>query len=166
MSRNRFAPGRAAFTRGIAWALAAGIAPAAAQPAQDSPPADEAQAWPEVETVRTLLRADAAAALADCRMPGICQSGPSPAASTETVIRPPDEIRVAAIFGVARRLRADVLVNGAVLRYQAGRAAPVAGAVSAAAAGYQLLAIEGACVRLRRDARDHTACLSTEKATP
>ncbi|MFY0480380.1 hypothetical protein [Achromobacter marplatensis] len=166
MSKNRFAPGRTAFSAGIAWVLAAGIASASVTPAHDSPSPDEVQAWPEVETVRTLLRADAAAALADCRMPGICQSGPSSIASTDAIIPPPDDIRVAAIFGVARRLIADVVVNGAMLRYQAGRAAPVAGGVSATAAGYQLLAIEGACVRLRRDAKIHTACLSAERATP
>jgi hypothetical protein len=166
MSRNRFAPGRVAFYVGIAWVMAAGAAAASAPSAHDSPSPDEAQAWSEVETVRTLLRADAAAALADCRMPGICQSGPASIASTEASIRAPDEIRVAAIFGVARRLSADVVVNGAMLRYQAGRAAPVAGAISATAAGYQLLAIEGACVLLRRDTKIHTACLSAERAGP
>ncbi|KAG1272426.1 hypothetical protein G6F64_015511 [Rhizopus arrhizus] len=80
------------------------------------------------------------------------------------MVRRQDDIRVAAIFGLARRLSADVVVNGELLRYQAGRAAPVAGQVSAGA--YQLLSIEGACVRLRRDAADHTACLTAGRGEP
>lgn len=165
MSRNRFAMCRAAFARRIALALTAGAAmsfPIEAQVLPQQP--EEAQAWPEVETVRMLLRADAAAALADCRAPGICVSD-SAAAPGPSAGRPPDDIRVAAIFGVARRLSAEVLVNGAMLRYQAGRAAPVAGAVFMAG-GYQLLGIEGACVRLRMGGSDHTACLDAGKATP
>jgi len=165
MSRNDFASGRAAFAGGVAWVLAMGFAPVSAAAAQALPPQSEAaQEWPEVETVRTLLRADAAAALADCRIPGICPAGAAPVVAGEPRGRPRDDIRVAAIFGLARRLSADIVVNGALLRYQAGRAAPVAGDVSAGA--YQLLAIEGACVRLRRDAADHTACLATGRAEP
>ncbi|MBB1594904.1 hypothetical protein [Achromobacter sp. UMC46] len=168
MSRNRSASRRAVCAAGIAWLLITCLASASASesalPALALPPPHEAQAWPEVETVRTLLRADAAAALADCRMPGICPPSPSPAAPAESIIALPDDIRVTAIFGVARHLSADVVVNGAVLRYQTGRASPVMAGGSAA--GYQLLAIEGACVRLRRGANDHTACLSAAKAMP
>lgn len=165
MSRNDFASGRAAFAGGVAWVLAAGFGSVPAVASQASPPqSDAAQEWPEVETVRTLLRADAAAALADCRIPGICLAGAASAAAGEPMARPRDDIRVAAIFGLARRLSADVVVNGALLRYQAGRAAPVAGEVSAGT--YQLLAIEGACVRLRRDAADHIACLAAGRAEP
>ncbi|MGE8638455.1 MAG: hypothetical protein ACN6PR_07435 [Achromobacter sp.] len=165
MSMNDFASGRAAFVGCVAWALAAGFGAMPATAAQASPPQSEAtQEWPEVETVRTLLRADAAAALADCRIPGICPAGEAMAAPGEPQVRPRDDIRVAAIFGLSRRLSADVVVNGALLRYQAGRAAPVAGEVSAGA--YQLLAIEGACVRLRRDAADHTACLAAGRVAP
>lgn len=133
------------------------------QAAAPQPP--EPQPWPEVETVRSLLRADAAAALADCRAPGICAGSLGP--GTEAA-RPPaqrqDDIRVAAIFGTARGLTVDVMVNGALLRYRAGRADPVAGPVSAQP--YRLLAIEGACVRLHREGRDHAACLDTGSARP
>lgn len=130
-----------------------------------APPPLEPQPWPEAETVRALLRADAAAALADCRVPGLCAAAAAPGAAIE---RPPaqrqDDIRVAAIFGTARSLNVDVMVNGALLRYRAGRADPVAGA--ATMDSYRLLAIDGACVRLRRDGRDHAACLDPAGARP
>ncbi|KAG1165723.1 hypothetical protein G6F35_018616 [Rhizopus arrhizus] len=84
MSRNDFASGRAAFARGVAWVLAVGFAPMSAAAAQALPPHSEAaQEWPEVETVRTRLRADAAAALADCRIPGICPAGAAPVVAGE-----------------------------------------------------------------------------------
>ncbi|MGE8569866.1 hypothetical protein D3C85_415050 [compost metagenome] len=136
----------------------------AGAPAQASSPVEEMQAWPEVETVRTLLRADAAAALADCNVPGICRPGAERADSGERVSQREDDIRVAAIFGSTRRLTIDVLVNGALLRYRAGHGAPVAGAVSTA--GYRLLAVEGACVHLRRDELNRTACLDVGRAYP
>jgi len=141
---------------------------AASVRAELPPPADEEpQAWPEAETVRTLLRADAEAALADCRVPGICPAGARPATPEHPrahLVRPADDIRVLAIFGLARSLRVDLDVNGAVLRYQAGREAPIAG--SAVAGAYRLLAIEDACVRLRREDLERTACLDIGRAYP
>lgn len=127
-------------------------------------PLEDARPWPEVETVQTLLRADAAAALADCRVPGICPSGRATAQPDEPTARQIDAIRVAAIYGSTRRLNVDVVINGALLRYRAGHQAPVAGAYSARA--YRLLAVEGACVHLRRDDLDHTACVDIGAATP
>ncbi|WP_263913722.1 hypothetical protein [Achromobacter sp. 79A6] len=135
------------------------VAGARAQPAVE--PADP-QAWPEADTVRTLLRADAAAALADCRVPGICPV--KAMAVPQTTRSVPDDIRVSAIFGVARRLQVELIVNGALLRYQAGRAAPVAGATVSQA--YQLIAVEDSCVRLRRDDRDVRACLDMGSPAP
>ncbi|MGE8690106.1 MAG: hypothetical protein ACN6PJ_23365 [Achromobacter sp.] len=164
MNRNRadaVCRGFAArFVRGLA--LSAALAPCAHAQMPPPPPEDQ-QAWPEAETVRALLRADAAAALADCRVPGICPAGAASVPQAAPV-RPSDDIRVLAIFGVARSLRVDLNVNGAVLRYQSGRGAPVAG--SAAAETYQLLAIEDACVRLRRDGLERTACLDLGRVYP
>ncbi|MNQ13854.1 hypothetical protein D3C85_267810 [compost metagenome] len=143
-------------------ALAAGAAACRAHAA--SPQTPEPQPWPEAETVLTLLRADAAAALADCRVPGICAPGREFTASAAPSARTRDDIRVAAIFGTARSLNADVVVNGALLRYRAGRADPVAG--SATMDAYRLLSIDGACVRLHREGRDHTACLDAGGTRP
>ncbi|WMD23146.1 hypothetical protein RAS12_12435 [Achromobacter seleniivolatilans] len=143
--------GRAVFSLAL-------LAYAANTPAEESAmPQDDAHAWPEVETVRTLLRADAAAALADCRVPGICRPGLDSLGQKVSALRPPADIRVVAIFGISSRLKVDLIVNGTLLRYQAGRQEPIAGAVTAGV--YRLLAIDGACVRLRGAEQDHTGCM-------
>lgn len=150
---------------GASWLLtfaAAGAATLATSAAAQTPADPDLQAWPEAETVRTLLRADAAAALADCQVPGVCPSGAAVAPRPRAPAA--DDVRVAAIFGVARQLQVDLVVNGALLRYQAGRGAPVAGARVAQA--YQLLAVDGGCVRLRRDDQDLRACLDAGSPTP
>lgn len=165
MNRIRLAAAPRGNARGIAFGVAlAWSFSAGAQPPVSSPPVDDVQAWPEVETVHTLLRADAAAALADCRVPGVCRPGVVVDEPPVVGARTQDNIRVAAIFGSTRRLNIDVVVNGALLRYRAGHGAPVAGAVEAD--GYHLLAVEGACVHLRRGERDHTACLDDGRAHP
>ncbi len=154
-------------------ALCAALIPAArgqlaaqssAEPPLAPPSTAEPQAWPEAETVRTLLRADAAAALADCRVPGLCQPATEAGIAKPPSARASDDIRVVAIFGSTRRLSVDLAVNGAMLRYRAGRGEPVAGTV--AAHSYQLLAIDDACVRLRRDDVERTACLDAGRAQP
>lgn len=165
MNRNRAGAARPNLAAGVLGrlALSAALAPAAyAQPS--TPAAEEPRPWPETETVRALLRADAAAALADCRVPGLCRAGAESAAPAAPPAKAFDDIRVMAIFGLARRLSADIAVNGAVLRYQAGRGEPVAGAAPARA--YQLQAIDDGCVRLRRDDVERTACLDAGKARP
>lgn len=162
MNRNSIRrPSRRATSWRRAWVVVGGAAVATTVAAQTPAEADP-QVWPEAETVRTLLRADAAAALADCRVPGICPSGA--AAASRAQAPQSDDVRVAAIFGVARQLQVDLVVNGALLRYQAGRGTPVAGARVAQA--YQLLAVEGGCVRLRRDDHDVRACLDAGSPAP
>ncbi len=166
MNRNRHCmAGRPVIGR-LLFGLASSVAATWSLPVQAAAPqSSEPQPWPEAEIVRTLLRADAAAALADCRVPGLCANGAAPGAS---VARPPeprlDDIRVAAIFGTARSLHVDVVVNGALLRYRAGRADPIAG--PATSQPYRLLAVDGGCVRLHRDGRDHAACLDAGGARP
>ncbi|WP_447918885.1 hypothetical protein [Achromobacter aegrifaciens] len=151
----------AVFTRGLI--LSAALVPVAH--GQLSPQtAEEPRPWPEAETVRALLRADAAAALADCRVPGLCRSGTESSAPMAPPARASDDIRVMAIFGLARRLSADIAVNGAVLRYRAGRGEPVAGGATARV--YQLLAIDDGCVRLRLGDTERTACLDAGKVRP
>lgn len=143
--------------------LSAALVPAAhGQPSAQG--AEEPRPWPETETVRALLRADAAAALADCRVPGLCRPGPEPVTQAAPPARASDDIRVMAIFGLARRLSADIAVNGAVLRYQAGRGEPVAGGADARA--YQLLAIDDSCVRLRRGDTERIACVDAGRGQP
>lgn len=144
--------------------IALSAAAVAAGHAQSADPAPAPQPWPEVETVRTLLRADAAAAMSDCQVPGLCTMNDGKGPALPPAGRAADAIRVTAIFGTASRLNVDIIVNGTLQRYRAGRADPVAGA--RLGAPYRLLAIDGACVRLQRDGRDQTACLDAGGGNP
>lgn len=167
MNRNkRRIRRRAAIARHLLGIMLAAGAASACKAQGAAAQAVEPQPWPEAETVRALLRADAAAAaaMADCRAPGICGASGQAVPAAAQPARRSDDIRVAAIFGTAKSLNVDVVVNGYLLRYRAGRADPVAGA--AAMDAYRLLTIDGACVRLHRDGRDHTACLDAGGSRP
>ncbi|MBO1016740.1 hypothetical protein IPU70_24495 [Achromobacter sp. SD115] len=165
MNRNRGGATRPNLAAGFIGRLLVSAALVPAAHGQPSPQAaEEPRPWPETETVRALLRADAAAALADCRVPGLCRSGTESATPMTPSAKASDDIRVMAIFGPARRLNADVAINGAVLRYQAGKGAPVAGGADARA--YQLLAIDDGCVRLRRGDIERTACVDAGRGQP
>lgn len=157
MSRNEFCIQRRRATGRMLVRIALSAAAVSAYQVRAADHAQPPQPWPEVETVRTLLRADAAAALADCRVPGLCGVGEGKSASAPSVAHGADDIRVKAIFGTARALNVDIVVNGTLLRYRAGRADPVAG--GALMAPYRLLAVDGACVRLQRDGREQSVCL-------
>jgi len=157
MNRNKFFIQRRRATGRMLARIALSAAAVSAGQARAADHAQTPQPWPDVETVRTLLRADAAAALADCRVPGLCGAGEGKGASAPSVAHGADDIRVTAIFGTARALNVDIIVNGTLLRYRAGRPDPVAG--GALMAPYRLLAVDGACVRLQRDGREQSACL-------
>lgn len=164
MNTNRGGGARPHLAAGFIGRLLVSAALVPAAHGQPAPQAEEPRPWPETETVRALLRADAAAALADCRVPGLCRQGSEFAASVAPPARVSDEIRVMAIFGLARRLSVDIAINGAVLRYQAGRGEPVAGAVDSRA--YLLLAIDDSCVKLRRGDTERTACVDAGRGQP
>ena len=164
MNRNELPMGRRRVVgRALARAALSAVAVSAGQ-GQAQIAAPEPEPWPEAETVRTLLRADAAAALADCRVPGICATGEGSIPRMQAQARAADDIRVTAIFGTARSLNVDIVVNGSLLRYRAGRAVPIAG--GGAMAPYRLMAVDGACVRLNRDGQDQTACLHAGGSQP
>lgn len=161
MNRNKFCIQRRRATGRMLARIALSAAAVSAGQVRAADHAQTPQPWPEVETVRTLLRADAAAALADCRVPALCGVSEGKGDSAPPVARGADSIRVTAIFGTARALNVDIVVNGTLLRYRAGRADPVAG--GALMAPYRLLAVDGACVRLQRDGREHSACLDAAR---
>ncbi|WP_313371581.1 hypothetical protein [Achromobacter animicus] len=164
MNRNELCiPRRRVAARTFA-GIALSAAAVSAGHAQGADPASAPQPWPEVETVRTLLRADAAAAMSDCHIPGLCTMTEGKGPMAPPTGRAADDIRVTAIFGTASRLNVDIVVNGTLQRYRAGRADPVAG--SRLAAPYRLLAIDGACVRVQRDGRDQSACLDAGGGHP
>lgn len=164
MNRNEHCIPRRRVTGRMLVGIALSAAAVSAGHAQGADPASAPQPWPEVETVRTLLRADAAAAMSDCQVPGLCTMNERRGPTVPPAGRAADDIRVTAIFGTASRLNVDIVVNGTMQRYRAGRADPVAG--GGLAAPYRLLAIDGACVRLQREGRDQTACLDAGGGHP
>ena len=164
MNRNELCIPRWCVARRTIAGIALSAAVVSAGHAQGVDPASAPQPWPEVETVRTLLRADAAAAMSDCQIPDLCTMNEGKGLMAPPAGRPADDIRVTAIFGTASRLNVDIVVNGTLQRYRAGRADPVAG--GSLAAPYRLLAIDGACVRVQRDGRDQTACLDAGGGHP
>lgn len=122
---------------------------------------DVTQPWPELDTVKALLQADAAAASGGCNWDPACISPASNGAKT-TKPKPADNINVDAIYGFGKQLRVELSVNGKRARYLAGRSLPEFGP-GAADGAYSLLAIEGSCVRLRRAERVRTVCLGASR---
>lgn len=66
-------------------------------------------------------------------------------------------LRVRAIYGVGKTLQAELMINGQVLRSRPGQR--VHGSYDETAA-YLVVAIEGSCVRWRRDKEIRTTCLN------
>jgi len=126
-----------------------------------SPPADiDPDPWAEAPTVRQLLQMDAAAALANRRALLVPSRQERPAGAeplSGTGAPSADRVRVAAIYGVGAGLRAEVLVNDALRIYRSGRQA--AEGRQSTADGYDLIAITGACVSLRKRGQPLVACL-------
>ncbi len=119
------------------------------------------QPWPELETVKALLRADAAVAAGGCNWDPACVS-PTSNSAHSTKTKPADSIYVDAIYGLGKQLRVELSVNGKRARYLSGRTSPEFGP-GAADGAYSLLAIDGSCVRLRRAERVRTVCLGATR---
>lgn len=158
---------------GLAMPGPASPSAAASKPVDDAKgsAAAEDHGWPEGDTVRELLRIDAQAARAASGLPRQASDWLRQPDAPRAALRPAgysaasdenlDRIRVLAIYGVGKALRADVSVNGTVLLYRAGRPAPMGGGVGDAHP-YTLQAIDAPCVRLGRAGQSYTACLASE----
>lgn len=124
-------------------------------------PVDALQAWPESDTVRELLRSDAAAALAAQRYQKAEDWIQSAKPLAERVTAPggekTDALRVKAIYGVGKTLQAELTINGHVLRSRPGQRVNDTYDETAA---YLIVAIEGSCVRWRRSNQTRTTCLN------
>lgn len=123
-------------------------------------PVDALQAWPESDTVRELLRSDAAAALAAQRYQKaedwIQSAKPLAERATAPGGEKTDALRVKAIYGVGKTLQAELAINGQVLRSRPGQCVHD----TYETAAYLIVAIEGSCVRWRRGNETKTTCLN------
>lgn len=107
-------------------------------------PMDSAMAQTELNLVRDMLRLDAERALEAER----AKAGRPAASAAVAPVKRPDRVTVAAIYGVAGALQADVLVNGERLHFRQGQAQ--ARNASAATGSFQLAKIDDLCVHLTR----------------
>lgn len=148
----------------VRWALSASLAcvgNSSVLASHGSAPASVNQSWPELDTVKALLRAEAVAASRGCHWDSACVKSASREAQANKS-KPIDSIAIKAIYGLGKQLRVELSVNGRKAGYLAGQALPEFGS-GAAERGYSLLAVEGSCVRLRRAETVRTVCLGAPR---
>jgi len=141
------------------------LAAACGQAAPNAPGADP-DPWADAPTVRQLLHMDAAAALANRRAllaPSLESGASGVSPPSPPGMSPADRVQVAAIYGVGAGLRAEVLINDALRIYRSGR--KQAEGRQAAVDGYDLVAITGACVSLRKGDQPLVACLESRPSS-
>lgn len=145
-------------------------------PAPDAVPSLHAQApssaasqavQRDIQLVQDLLDLDAQAALAAERrragLPDAHAFAPASAGGTQHAPSAP-MIEVAAIYGVAGRLHADVLIDGRMQTYRAGQPLPLG--VPAGFGLPQLQRIAGACVVLESDRQAQRSCMLKGRVQP
>ncbi|GEM_PF-1664438 len=133
-------------------------APAAAQPDIVAMQAVER----DVRLVQDLLELDAQAALAAERRRAAPPEGPVPGYAGSGAAPTPDaparSLRLAAIYGVSGRLHADVVIDGALHTYRAGRPLPVG--VPHGFGLPRMTRIAGACAEFDRGDGPQRLCLA------
>ena len=137
----------------LALVLIAGVV-AAAQ-AQTPDPANEDAAGEQM-SVRELMRLDTALAVSQAHsaLRGQRRSGPS---DSQTALAQSGALKLVAIYGVGKKLLAEVMVGTQPHIYIRGKPFPVGqdGVESA----YLLRGITGSCIQLERKQESHTLCL-------
>lgn len=110
-------------------------------------------------TVRELMRLDADQALAQTRARLAAQKNPrSPVQGiVSKAVHGSAAPRLVAIYGVGKKLLAEVLVGSQPYVYMRGQALPVGAKPGAAL--LMLRGITGSCVQLERQDETHTLCL-------
>lgn len=108
-------------------------------------------------TVRELMRMEAERALQLARSrsaPGARADAPAPSVAATAV----EPLRLVGIYGVGKRLFAEVRGPGRAYMFLSGHHLPLGH--SASNDVYRLKEVSGACVRLERDSREIVLCLS------
>ncbi|HWK59826.1 MAG TPA: hypothetical protein VNT00_00270 [Eoetvoesiella sp.] len=137
----------------LACALAA---PAAAQPtAVGAADADELAA--DQISVRELIRLETALALSQAqkKLQGASRPGDAGQRTSGQSAAP----RLVAIYGVGKKLAAEVRIGADTHLYMNGHPLPV-GQRKAGKSAYTLRAMDSACVRLERESRETQLCLA------
>ena len=146
------------FALAVAFAAASALAPPALAQGE-SPPLDELAL--EQMSVRELMRLDTALAvsLANAKLkaqqPKRAQAYPD----SHSVLGSSSTPRLLAIYGVGKKLIAEVMVGSRPFVYMHGMALPVGAKHEQTV--YRSRGIDGACIALERDDERHTLCLAT-----
>ncbi len=124
----------------------------ASSPAEAGIEGGEDFEW-QAQSVRELLRRD----LQEALRPAPARGGVPAARASQPADASAAQPRLVAMYGVGRRLMAEVQVGGRAFLYVRGQALPVGHAGDSAV--YRLREMNGACVRLERGAQRHALCL-------
>lgn len=120
-----------------------------------------AQAREALDTVREMLRIDAQRALAEERL----RSGiAAPKAPAVAQAKPPERVAVLAIYGLAGKLRAEVVVNGERKEFRQG--SELARGALAGPREYRLVRIDDLCVHLSKTGASGLRVACYEAALP
>lgn len=129
---------------------------AATQPPQASLPDPQ---WPEAQSVNELMQAELRAALLAQRQrqPGRARAAAADPAGGIADEPAADRVDLAAIYGVGKRLKVELIVNGQARQYGHGKKWSDEGAGIKDA--YALVGIDGRCVKLDGPGGIRTVCL-------
>lgn len=113
--------------------------------------------WAQLVSVRELLQLDTAEALRRARDQAPERSVSTTAGAPSVAAAP--VLSLLAIYGVGHRLLAEVRLGNDRLVYLKGQSLPVGANRSLPEHVPRLVAIDGTCVRMTHQAREHTVCL-------
>lgn len=108
-------------------------------------------------SVRELMRLDTALALEQARSRLHRQGAEHGRPETRSLLAQSGALRLLAIYGVGKKLLAEVMIDERTHVYMRGQAWAVG--VKAGPSAYRLLGISGSCVHLERAGEEHTLCL-------
>ncbi|SHG84075.1 hypothetical protein SAMN04488135_101398 [Pollutimonas bauzanensis] len=131
-------------------ALPGPAAPQAAAALADDPAAEQM-------AVRELMRLDTELALSQAKKALRSEGLAGPGAADGSLHTHDGGLKLVAIYGVGKKLLAEVLVGSQPRVYMRGQALPVG--VKADPDAYRLRGISGSCVQLERKGEAHTLCL-------
>ena len=119
-------------------------------------PADELAF--EQMSVRELMRLDTALALSQSKNKLDGRGKSSALKESHSVLAQAAGPRLIAIYGVGKKLMAEVLVGSHPFVYMHGRALPVG--LKSSTTAFRLREITGSCIQLERNEESHTLCLN------
>ncbi len=137
-------------------AFAFALPPAVAQPAAGGT-ADADELAAEQISVRELIRLETALALSQARRK--LQEASLPGEAGHDASGQRTAPRLVAIYGVGKKLAAEVRIGADTHLYMNGHPLPV-GQRKAGKSVYTLRALDSACVRLERESRETQLCLA------